>query len=131
MILANGAQRILQARMKGFKPAEVILVSLVGRINELNHTVYANPEKEYDWRWARDLQVCIYTSPGVNWRPVARSIASERPSSLWVWDVDNREGAHVYLFAHLADIDRPQSEWRWLLDFLPWLPFQNTGFAWK
>ncbi len=130
-MIASNAQPILDARRKGYKPVEMILVSLIGRINEPNHTVYANPRTEYEWKWARGLQVCIYTSTGVDWRLVARSIASERPSFLMIWDVDNRQGANVYLLPHPADIDKPKNQWRWSLDFLPWLSIQNQEFAWN
>ncbi|WP_040039608.1 hypothetical protein [Noviherbaspirillum autotrophicum] len=130
MIASNGLP-ILEARKKGLKPAEMILVSLIGRINEPNHTVYAQPSKVYDWLWVRGLQVCIYAAPSVDWRAVARSIAFERPSFLGVWDADNRQGANVYLLPHPADIDKPQNQWRWMLDFLPWLPFENKEFAWS
>lgn len=130
-MIASNALPILEARKRGLKPAEMILVSLIGRINESNHTVYAKPGREYDWLWARGLQVCIYTSPDVDWRPVARSIASERPSILSIWDADNRQGANVCLLPNPADIDKPQDQWRWMLDFLPWLPKQNQEFAWN
>jgi hypothetical protein len=130
-VIAPGAQPILDARGKGYKPAEMILVSLIGRINEPNHTVYANSQKDYDWKWARGLQICVYTSPNLNWRAIARSIASERPSYLAIWDADNRQGAQVYLLPNSADIDKPQSQWRWNLDFLPWLAAQNQEFAWS
>lgn len=130
-MIANGAQPILDARKKGMKPAEMILVSLIGRINEKNHTVYADPRKEYEWSWTRALSVCVYTSPTINWRAVARSIAAEQPSFLGVWDADSRKGANVYLLPHPDDINKPQDQWRLILDFLPWLPFQNEEFAWN
>lgn len=127
-IIASNAQPILDARKKGFKPVEMILVSLIGRINELNHTVYANPANQYDWMWARGLPICIYATAGVQWRDVARSIASVRPSYLAIWDAERKQGAEVYLVPDPADIDKPQAEWRWNLDFLPWLPSQNKDF---
>lgn len=130
-MIAQNADAILDARRKGLKPAELILVSLIGRLNEQNHTIYASPRKAYEWLWARGLQVCIYTAPGIDWRATARSIASERPSFLAVWDADNRQGANVYLLPHPADLDKPQSQWRWNLDFLPWLSPQNKEFAWN
>lgn len=128
---ANGAMPIIAARRKGFKPAEMIIVSLIGRINEPNHTVYASPKTEYDWKWARGLQVCIYASPKVNWQPVARAIAAELPSFLGIWDADNRQGANVYLLPYPDDIGMPRNQWRWRLDFLPWSPSQNAEFAWN
>ena len=130
-MIPNGAQRIIDARKKGMKPAKMVLVSLIGRINEKNPTVYANPSNEYDWSWLRGLQVCVYTTSDANWRPVARSIASQRPSFFGLWDADRREGADVYFLPDVVDIEKPRSEWRWNLDFLPWLPFQNEEFIWN
>lgn len=54
-MMAVNSQPILEVRKKGLKPAETILVSLIGRLNERNHTVYADPRKEYDWSWAVNL----------------------------------------------------------------------------
>lgn len=130
-MIPNGAQRIIDVRKKGMRPAEMVLVSLIGRINELNPTVYASAKKDYDWSWLRGLQVCIYTTPEADWRSVARSIASQKPSFLGLWDADRREGADVYFLPNVADIEKPKSEWRWHLDFLPWLPWQNQEFAWN
>ncbi|CAL63142.1 Hypothetical protein HEAR3033 [Herminiimonas arsenicoxydans] len=107
----------------------MILVSLIGRINEPNHTVYANPKTRYEWPWVRGLQICIYAAKDVKWTDTARSIASERPSYLAIWDADRCEGSDVYFLPHPADVHKPRSEWRWHLDFLPWLPFQNREFA--
>jgi hypothetical protein len=130
-MIPTNAKPILDSRKNGLKPAEMILVSLIGRINESNHTVFANPRKAYDWLWARGLQICIYTSADVIWRDVARAIASQRPSFLAVWDADRKEGANVYLLPDPANIQKPQAQWRWNLDFLPWLPTQNQEFAWN
>jgi hypothetical protein len=126
-----GATPIVEARKKGLKPAQMVLVSLMGRLNEKNPTVYAHPGKEYDWLWARGLQVCIYTTPDANWRPVARAIASQRPSFLGLWDVSRLEGADVHLFPNIDDLEKPRDQWRWSLDFLPWLSWQNKEFAWN
>jgi hypothetical protein len=128
MIAAN-AHSILDARKKGLRPAEMILVSLIGQINELNHTVYARPNKDYDWQWVRGLEICVYTQPDVDWQSTLLAIAACGHSFLAVWDVVNREGANVYRLPHPDDIDKPKSQWRWNLDFLPWLPSQNKEFA--
>ena len=130
-MIASNAQMILDARRKGFKPAELILVSLIGRLNEPNHTVYASPKNDYEWSWTRDLQICIYATSEVQWRGVARSIAIAEPSFLAVWDADRKQGADIYLLPDVTDIEKPKSDWRWNLDFLPWLRSQNEEFAWN
>lgn len=130
-MIPHGAQRIIDARNKGMKPAELVLVSLIGRLNEANPCVYADPRREYEWFWTRGLQLCIFASAEVNWRPVALSIKRQSPSSLYLWDADRREGAEVFLIPNMADLDKPRSEWRLALNFLPWLPSQNEEFAWN
>lgn len=130
-MMPSNAQPIVDARKRGLKPSELILVSLVGVINEKNHTVYAKPKTDYTWFWVRGIKVCVYTLPDVEWRPVVRSIAFERPSYLAIWDVANQEGADVHLFPNPDDVVKPQSEWRWQLDYLPWLACENEAFAWN
>jgi hypothetical protein len=130
-IIAPNAQAILDVRRKGLKPAELILVSMIGRLNEPNHTVYASSSKQYDWMWARGLQVCIYATAGIQWRGVARDLASAKPSWLGLWDADLHEGTDVFLLPDTSDIDKPQTDWRWNFHFLPWLPCENKDFAWN
>lgn len=127
----SGAMPIIEARKRGFKPADMVIVSLVGRPGEANPTVYANPNATYDWRWLVDLQVCIYAKGSTCWEPTAKAIASCRPACLFLWDVERYEGANVHLHPYVDDIEKPQSQWRWRLNLLPWLPFQNEAFAWN
>lgn len=131
MILPNGAQPILDARKRGFKPAEMLIVSLIGRVDELNHTIYANPATEYDWRWMVGLDACIFVRHGVSWQGVAMAIARARPRWLGLYDVDRFQGADVWALPRVEDIDKPQSQWRWKLEFLPWMNFQNEAFSWS
>jgi hypothetical protein len=130
-VIATNAQPILDARKRGLAPAGLVIVSLIGQICEQNHTVYANPQKAYDWRWVHGLKICIYAVPDVQWQATTRSIAYARPSWLGLWDAVRHEGTDVLLLPHIADIEKPKSEWRWNLDFLPWLRFQNEEFVWN
>ena len=130
MILANGARAIVDARLKGLRPAEMVIVSLIGKTQEPNITVYANPKAAYDWRWVMDLQICIYANKSVDWQPTARAIATRKPQWLGLWDVDGFEGTQVYALPHVDDIEKPMGEWRHVLHFIPWLKFQNEKFAW-
>lgn len=130
MILASGARPIVDARLKGLRPADMVIVSLIGKTQETNTTVYANPKTAYDWRWVADLQICIYANKSVEWEPTARAIAIRSPQWLGLWDVDGFEGADVYALPHLDDIEKQASEWRHVLHFLPWMKFQNEQFAW-
>jgi hypothetical protein len=130
MILPNGAKQVVDARKRGFKPAEMLIVSLIGPVDELNHTIFANPAGEYDWRWMVGLDACVFVRQGVDWRPVTMAIARAKPRWLGLYDVDRFQGADVWALPKVADIDKPQSQWRYQLEFMPWLSFQNKEFAW-
>jgi hypothetical protein len=128
-MIAKNAEKIAEARAKGYKPDEMILVSLIGRINEPNHTVYAVPGRDYDWSWARGLQVCIYVTSGLDWDKVGRPIANLKPSYLALWDAGRSEGAELWLQPAVADIEKPRDQWRWVWEYMPWTPEQNWRFA--
>jgi hypothetical protein len=127
-MIAPNALSIASARKSGMRPDEMILVSMVGRLDELNHTVFADG-RDFDWTWVRDLEICIFAKPDTPWQKVAKAIAAQRPSFLAVWDVETHEGADILLLPELEDIDKPRRQWRMKLDYLPWLPFQNRSFA--
>lgn len=129
MRLPRGAEAVVEARKAGMRPDEMLIVSLVGRVGERNQTIFASPKVEYDWRWIHGLQVCIYAGQNTDWTETAKAIAKARPSYLGLWDADRKEGAQLWLLPHVADIEKPKCQWRWILDYLPWLPIQNLEFA--
>lgn len=126
--LALNAQPIVTARLKGFKPSELVLVSLVGHVEAANHVVRALPGVDYDWRWAHGLEVCVYVDDSTNWVDALKSIAKQRPAYLCVWNCYAHWGAKVYLHPTPDDITKPVRQWFYELDFLPWLDFQNQDF---
>lgn len=129
--MPNGAQSILAARQRGMKPAEMLIVSMIGPVNESNHTVYANPIMEYDWRWLVGLKVCLYVKPGIDWRKAAMDIARCKPEWFGVYDAAQMKGTDVYSLPVVEDIAKPSTHWRYKLHFIPWMEFQNFQFAWS
>jgi hypothetical protein len=65
--LARNAQDILAARLRGFKPDEMVMVSLGGPLHTANKVVFAAPDTEYDWRWVRGLDIGVWISDAPNW----------------------------------------------------------------
>ncbi len=124
----HNAAPIIAARLKGRKPAELIRVSLVGELGPGNHVVQVEPGKAYDWRWVRDLDICLYIGSQGDWVDVLKAIALERPEDLSVWNDDEQWGAKVYLVPTGDDLAYPVRDWLYELDFLPWLDFQNQDF---
>lgn len=127
-MIALNAQPIVDARLRGFKPSELVLVSLVGHVHAENHTVRAIPGNAYDWRWVRDLELCVYVGERNDWVDTLKAIALHRPAYLSIWNCSEHWGAQVYLIPTADDIAKPVRQWTHELDFLPWLDFQNDDF---
>lgn len=127
--LARNAEPILTARRRGLKPDEMVMVSLVGRIDTSNISVFADPDIAYDWRWSHRLDVCVWIGDEPNWAPTVKAIAQARPDYLCIWHQGQRWGARVFFLPTAEDIGKPPQLWTCELDFLEWLDFQNRDFA--
>jgi hypothetical protein len=127
-VIALNAQPIVDARLRGFKPSELILVSMIGHVHAENHTVRAIPGAAYDWRWVHGLEVCMYVGERQDWVDTVKAIALQRPDYLCLWNCFEHWGARVYLVPTADDIVRPVRQWAYELDFLPWMDYQNDDF---
>lgn len=126
--LPLNAKPILDARMRGFKPSDMVIVSMVGHVESQNPVVRAIPATDYDWRWVRDLEVCVYIGERLDWLDTLKAIAKQRPDYLCVWNSFGHWGAHVYLIPTADDVAKPVRDWTYELDYLAWLEFQNGDF---
>lgn len=126
--LPQYAAPILEARMKGLRPAGMVIVSMTGPIWTENPFVRAEPGIAYDWRWVRGLDVCLYVRDGDNWAVILKAIALARPAHLSLWNPAGQWGAKVYLVPTAQDVDKAVPMWTYELDFLPWMDFQNNDF---
>lgn len=132
LTMPPGALPIVEARLRtGAKPEDMVLVSLVGPLEDSNPTmVVAGPE--YDWRFMRGLRVCIFGRVGTPNRQTAIAIGMNLPSKLWLWDVDAKQGTDVIVHIRLEAIDLPTEQLRkpanWTAILLPWSPWQNKKF---
>lgn len=127
-MIALNAQPILDARLRGFRPDGLTLISLVGHVDAENHVARAIPATAYDWRWVHGLEVCVYVGERMDWADTLKAIARQRPAYLGLWNCYEHWGAQVYLIPTAEDIAKPVRLWSYELDFLPWLDFQNTDF---
>lgn len=127
-MIPKNAEPIIAARLKGRKPGELIRVSLVGTLCHGNHVVYAAPGQAYDWRCMCDLDVCLHIGPSNDWYDTLKDIALARPAHLSMWNTYEHWGAKVFLVPTTDDLSRAPKDWRYELDFLPWLDFQNNDF---
>lgn len=127
-MIPQGAEPIIAARLKGKRPADMVIVSLGEKPDCLNPIVYAKTGIAYDWRWVRGLEVCVYITNDDDWPDLVKDIAMHRPAYLELWNYVEKWGAHVYLIPTAQTVDRPVRQWRFELDFLPWMDFQNKDF---
>lgn len=126
--LPPGAQPILASRMNGLKPADMVIVSMTGPVVAENPVVFAKMGVRYDWRWARGLDVCVYINDADDWFIPLKEIALQRPEHLSLWTPAGKWGSKVYLIPTADDVSKPVRSWRYELDFMPWMDFQNQDF---
>lgn len=128
-MIAQGADKIIAARMKGLKPAAMVLVTS-GEVPKGvdNPAVIARFGVAYDWRWVRGLDVCVYVRNDDDWPDMVKDIALQRPSWIGLWNYADKWGATVYLPPTAESVSKPVRQWRYELDFLPWMDFQNADF---
>ena len=131
MNLPTGAVEIVEARKRGLKPAGMLIISLMGKTGESNHTIFANPNSVYDWRWIIGLDACIYFRRGIDWKPIALQIARCNARWLAVWDTDRFKGADAIALPLIEDLEKPAHRRRDQLALFRWPNFENEIFAWS
>lgn len=129
MMIAQNAQPILDARLKGLRPADMVVVSLLGPVVVDNPTVFAEVGKTYDWRWCKGLDVCIYLHDALDWPELVKAVALARPEHLSLWNHVDQWGAKVFLVPTESDLAKPVRRWSFELDFSVWHDFQNIDFV--
>lgn len=127
-LIATNADKILAARMKGFRPADMVLICVNHTRLSNNPVVSAQAHIAYDWKWVRDLDVCLYVNDEDDWGAMAKDIAMQRPAFLGIWNYAGNWGATIYLVPTSDDVYKPVRQWQYTIDFLPWMDFQNSDF---
>lgn len=96
--LPYGAAEIVALRSAGKRPADMVLVSLIGQLRESSPMVIAKPRRTYDWRFVVDLQILIVATTNTpNLADIVNVIDSAGPASLSVWFADKQNGTNVLL----------------------------------
>ena len=101
-----GGAEILSLRQSGKRPADTVLVSLIGPLRELNPVVIAKPERSYDWRFLANLSVMIVgTTQTEKLSYTVKLIEEVGPERFSVWFADQQDGINVVI-----DSWRPHSK---------------------
>lgn len=99
--LPYGAAEIVALRSAGKRPADLLLISLVGTLREINPTIIAQPSRSYDWRFVVALPVLIVaTTETPNIAGIVKAIDTAAPAALSVWFADQQDGINVLFDGH-------------------------------
>lgn len=116
--------------MKGEKPCDLVIVSLVGPVDEGNPVVIADGP-DHDWRFCRGLNVCIFGKVGTPNQQVARAIAPSVPQKLFLWDVEAKEGLDLLTHIRESSINKRPGEFKptdWVVTPHKWSAWENKQF---
>lgn len=128
-VMPFGSMPILKARQKGKRPADMIIVSMMGRLpDEINPVVIADRQLPYVWDWIRGLVVCFFASPDTYLAKHIFECAKALPSKMYLWDCAGEKGYDIYVLPTVESIQRPRAEWDLKVDATRWLPFQEEQF---
>jgi hypothetical protein len=132
-VIAANAKQIVSMREQGKQPAQWVLISFIGKVENEDDgfTVYAKPELEYDWRWVIGLDLIAFARQGQAVAPQLKAIRNERPKTLSLWDVDLKTGAQVYFDfpAKLEESHRKLMSKTMGIELLPWFAWQTREFV--
>lgn len=105
--LPYGAAEIVALRSSGKRPADMVLVSLVGPLNgETNPAIIARPERSYDWRFVVGLSLLVVARTDTpHLAGLVKAIEAAGPAGLSVWFADQQDGSSV-----LIDGYRPRTK---------------------
>lgn len=126
-MLPTGAKPIVEARIAGKRPADMLIVSLVGRLpQELNPVVIADGD---DWRFVEGMRVCVFARKGTPFRQRIAELKWFGASWIGLWDVDRHEGADTIVHLNLERLDQKHfSPADFETIFWPWSAWQNKQF---
>lgn len=129
MRLPTGAKQILDARMSGNRPADILLVSNIGKLPDDNPQVLTDGTG-YDWRFLTGLDFIMFGKVNDAMMDNLQAICqqSKKTKQMLIWDQENEAGVYAWYLPVAETIDRPQDKWEWEFSFMPWTEYQNNKF---
>lgn len=97
-MMPYGGKEIAALRANRKRPADMVLVSLIGPLHEPNPTIVAQPQRIYEWDYLTGLEVLLIVKSDIDKalvKRVADAIMAVDPEYLGVWFADKRNGVNV------------------------------------
>lgn len=127
-----GAGQILAIRKTGKRPADLVIVSNVGKLPFENPIVTVDGIQDYDWRWLVGLSFVFYgavnASLFAHLENICKALKNRSPNPLLIWDASSNEGFSVWYLPAAETIHLPTSQWEWEFSFQEWSDYQNKNF---
>ena len=132
MILPSGAGQILTMRKSGKRPADLVIVSNVGKLPIENPLVVVDGIQEYDWRWIVGLPFILYGTVDLcmltHLENICETLQGHLPEALLIWDSIKNEGLRVWYLPKAETICLRHSQWEWEFSFQEWSDYENKMF---
>lgn len=113
--LPYGAQAILNLRLQGLRPADMVLVSFVGPLHgEAHPVVIGRLGREYDWRFLADLDCLVVvdsSQPDEVVRATMKTLQAQPINYLGLWISDRQQGTNYIVGGVIA---RPHGVLRYM-----------------
>lgn len=96
--LPYGGKEIATLRAMGRRPADMVLVSLIGPLYEPNPVIVAKPGRTYDWRFMADLSALVVANsktPKADVRQVLEALKVLPTCYLGMWLADRQNGMNL------------------------------------
>ena len=97
--LPYGAAEIIALRSTGKRPADLMLVSMIGLLHdETNPVIVAKLGRQYDWRFMAGLECLVVvdsTQPKVAIREIADQLKALPVTYLGLWFADRQQGVNI------------------------------------
>jgi len=97
-MMPYGGKEIADLRANRQRPADMVLVSLIGPLREPNPTIIAQPDRRYEWDFLTGLDVLLVVSSNIEKSLVKRAadgILAVDPEYLGVWFSDKQSGVNA------------------------------------
>lgn len=96
MRMPTGAFAIAQARDNGMRPADPVIVSLVGMLPEESNPVVVVHEKRHDWRFMLGLKCYVFVNPASQFVQETLLALARNVECMWLWDVERKRGMDLW-----------------------------------
>lgn len=131
--MPKGGQEIFNIRKSGKRPADIILISNDGALNnELNPIVIVETNVKYDWRFLIGLPFVFFgkvdESMLEHMENVCKALKGYLPTKQMLWDSENQSGVFYWYLPDEKTIHLHTSEWLWEFSFSEWSQAQNNDF---